>query len=372
MISLSSRAYLISVLRQYKKFTSTSIMQSDNNQRVSMMPESLIIPEKLPLQRLKSNESTTSSTFSRNSSSSSVATSISTTAHSPIQFKHSPLSPSLTSLTEALQLSFSKPVDHHSTTTTSTAAPPTTTPTNEPVQLEKWCIILVGLPASGKSSITANLMNSLKPNVHIDTFNAGFIRRKLSNFENQDSKFFDFNNPEGKKQRDLYATISLDHLLNSLIVDNLDIGILDATNSTRERRDYIFNTIKEKNSSSGIKINTMVLEIKCEDQKCWEYNARAKTKGPDYAKMGYDVALKDFINRAHKYRDAFEEITKDEMIKDGGVFITLKDVGRANIEKFGVENIDHDDQVFEMIMKFIDCYYEEFGKDYLDLVYNDV
>lgn len=346
--------------------------------------------EKQPLTRLKSNDSTQDSLFSRNPSSSSVATTLSTlncnspTSNTPYELKqHSPLalqsksSPSIAQLTEALHLSFSKIND--STTTSlqpvvdGSAIPPTTTPNNEYQITQKWCIILVGLPASGKSSITNNLIQVLKPHLHIDTFNAGAIRRKLSNFQEQNCQFFDFNNPQGKAQRDLYAQISLDHLLNSLFCDNLDVGILDATNSTKDRRAHIFSTIKEKQQQYGdsIHINTLVLEIKCQDPKCWEYNANKKTKGPDYKEMKYEDAIRDFMERSEKYKLAFEEITQEEREQNGGLFVELKDSGKE-IELYD-ERVDKDeeqkDEVLNMIMKFINSYYEDYGKDYMELVY---
>lgn len=347
---------------------------------MSEIPLPTSLNEKFPLQRLKSNDSTTSSTFSRNSSSSSVATTISTHNFQPSSSYKPIVSPTLSSLTDALHISFGHNGNKSSDTLNvedkqTRDFAPTTTPTNEEVITQKWCIILVGLPASGKSTITSNLINYLKPYYHIDTFNAGFIRRKLS-IGKQNANFFDFNNPKAKKQRDTYAQISLDHLLNSLFCDNLDVGILDATNSTKDRRDYIFNTINDKKkyyeSNSNIQINTMVLEIKCEDPKCWEFNAKKKTTNPDYITMGYEKALKDFMDRAQRYRDAFEEITKEEMLQNGGLYIQFKDVGKK-IEIDGEENYlnEDEDEILKLIMKFMNDYYENFGEKYMNLVYGN-
>lgn len=357
------------------------------NKRHTLNMSEFIIPhEKQPLTRLKSNDSTQDSLFSRNPSSSSVATTLSTiNCNSPTSTtpynelkQHSPLSlqnissPTISQLTEALHLSFSSSNVEPKQSVEGSAIAPTTTPNNELQISQKWCIILVGLPASGKSSITKNLIQVLKPHLHIDTFNAGSIRRKLSNFQEQNCQFFDFNNPLGKAQRDLYAQISLDHLLNSLFCDNLDVGILDATNSTRDRRSHIFSTIREKQHQYGdsIHINTLVLEIKCEDVKCWEYNANKKTQGPDYKEMNYQDAIKDFMERSEKYKLAFEEITQQERQENGGIFIELKNAG-SQVEIFDerLEIKDEKDEVLKMIMKFINSYYEDYGKNYMELVY---
>ncbi|KAH3687308.1 hypothetical protein WICPIJ_001731, partial [Wickerhamomyces pijperi] len=192
----------------------------------------------------------------------------------------------------------------------------TTTP-HEEINYSKWCIILVGLPAAGKSSLVNQLVYTITkelPHVRADTFNAGNFRRNLTTLH-QNADFFDFNNKEAKKQRDLFASLALDHLLNSLVNDSLDIGIFDATNSTVERREGIIKSIEEKEAKLDgcCKIQKLILHVQINDATLLGYNIEGKTTNQDYNDQEHDVAKKDFIKRLDMYRSAFQEITKEEL-----------------------------------------------------------
>ncbi|CDR36300.1 CYFA0S01e00276g1_1 [Cyberlindnera fabianii] len=331
------------------------------------------------LQRLNTNDSSQDSIFSRQPSSSSVATQV----LSPKAFSKS-LSftniPELKKNPSALSLDG---LGNSLTKVKSRGGQPksanhlTTTPTNEPQVATKWCIILVGLPASGKSSICKNLMEETTSyfqshdeiaDFKIDTFNAGNFRRKMSNFESQKFDFFDFNNVDAKSQRENFATIALDHLLNSLVNSQINVGVFDATNSTIERRQRIYDTILEKQRRTGEKINTMILHIKCSDAKMWRYNVEGKTTNADYKNKDHDGAILDFINRALLYRAAFEEITEEELKKYPElVYVQIDDAGREiRVDENGF--VDDDDLIYDELMSFIQGYYKKYGEGYLEKV----
>jgi 6-phosphofructo-2-kinase len=330
------------------------------------------------LQRLNTNDSTGGeSIFSRQDSSSSVAT----IAPSP---RVLPKSLSFTKIDEDDHTKYNSPLSIDALHLALTKLPSnqgqpkstnrlTTTPTNEPVLDSKWCIILVGLPATGKSSICNNLIkyttSMFQKQYHsefkIDSFNAGHFRRKLSNFKNQTSDYFNASNTEAKQQRECFAHIALDHLLNSLLGKQINVGIFDATNSTRARRDYIFSTIHEKEQKTGIKINTIILHVKCSNEKLWRYNVEGKTVGPDYVAMNHDLAVNDFIHRAQCYKQAFEEISEQELHDhDSCVYVEVDNGGKNfKIEMNGYKDGDND-LIFAEMVKFFEVYYDEYGKSY--------
>lgn len=250
----------------------------------------------------------------------------------------------------------------------------TTTPTNEPSLDSKWCIVLVGLPATGKSSICKNLIKFSTRRFHedyhiqnfkIDSFNAGHFRRKLSNFKDQTSDYFSVNNSEAKLQRERFAQIALDHLLNSLLGEQINVGIFDATNSTRARRNYIFNAIAEKEAKTGIKINTVILHVKCTDDKLWRYNVEGKTVGPDYTQMAHDDAINDFIHRAECYKQAFEDITQEELQShEGCIYVEVDNAGKqCNVINTGLKDVEHD-LIFAEMESFFTSYYNDYGREY--------
>jgi 6-phosphofructo-2-kinase len=78
----------------------------------------------------------------------------------------------------------------------------------------------------------------------------------------QDASFFDPNNEQGTHIREQVALSTLDELLDYLLYDNGSVGILDATNSTIERRKVVYNRIKERAPKIGI----LFIESICKDE----------------------------------------------------------------------------------------------------------
>lgn len=203
----------------------------------------------------------------------------------------------------------------------------------------KLVIVMVGLPARGKSYITkkvARYLNWLQHDTEI--FNVGRRRRiaagapdnfapvakpataasllKLSttsfsspptsNFKrtdsnisdiagglNQSAAFFDPANKAAAELREKVALETLDELLD-YVLHRGSIGILDATNSTRRRRQAIIDRVREV---AGKELGVLFLESECHDQQLLEANMRLKLSGPDYKGQDPVKALEDFKQR---------------------------------------------------------------------------
>lgn len=104
----------------------------------------------------------------------------------------------------------------------------------------KLVIVMVGLPATGKSFITNKLSRFLNYSLYYcKVFNVGNTRRKFAKehgLKDQDSKFFDPKNADSTRLRDKWAMDTLDELLDYLLEGSGSVGIFDATNTSRERR----------------------------------------------------------------------------------------------------------------------------------------
>ena len=59
-----------------------------------------------------------------------------------------------------------------------------------------------------------------------------------------DAKFFDINNPEGEKARRAAAEAAVEDLLQWLDNPENKVAILDATNSTKDRRAWIYDRLQ--------------------------------------------------------------------------------------------------------------------------------
>lgn len=202
----------------------------------------------------------------------------------------------------------------------------------------KLVIVMVGLPARGKSFIVKKLARYLNWLQH-DTraFNAGERRRKpvptplqpaeahrTADAPSQSSAaFFDPNNAEFVSRRDEIALGVLDELLD-WIEGGGSVGILDATNSTRERRQLVLSRIRAR---AGPDLPVLLLESCCLDQAVLQRNFQLKLSGPDYESQDPQAALEDFKRRVALYERAYVTLGKaeeEEMVP----YAQVIDVGR--------------------------------------------
>jgi 6-phosphofructo-2-kinase len=79
----------------------------------------------------------------------------------------------------------------------------------------------------------------------------------------QSAEFFDPKNEKASQIREQVALSTLNELLDFLLHEGGSVGILDATNSTVERRQILFDAIKEREPKLGI----LFIESVCEDEK---------------------------------------------------------------------------------------------------------
>ncbi|PMD38876.1 bifunctional 6-phosphofructo-2-kinase/fructose-2,6-bisphosphate 2-phosphatase [Hyaloscypha variabilis F] len=246
----------------------------------------------------------------------------------------------------------------------------------------KLVVIMVGLPARGKSYITKKIQRYLSWQQHeCRIFNVGNRRRvaagaatgpaatppkspqrnttlrarsvsgvidrptqaahillngidpieeqnrliKLPSADNmeQSAEFFDPHNERASQIREQVAMSTLDELLDFLLNQGGSVGILDATNSTLERRKLLFKHIKEREPKLGI----LFIESVCEDAKLLEANMHLKLRGPDYKGKDPESSLADFKKRVQAYESAYVPLGKYE--EDNNMqYIKMIDVGR--------------------------------------------
>ncbi|KAL2867181.1 putative vacuolar morphogenesis protein AvaB [Aspergillus lucknowensis] len=170
----------------------------------------------------------------------------------------------------------------------------------------KICVVMVGLPARGKSLIAGKAMRYLAwVGIPAKIFNVGTYRR--SSTPQPDANFFDPHNSEGEKLRRAAAEAAMADMLRWFESGQGVVAILDATNSTKKRRRWIHDTCRDAN------IETLFVESVCDDEELIMNNIlEVKTTSPDYKGQDPEVAAMDFRNRIRNYEKVYEGIDDDE------------------------------------------------------------
>lgn len=145
--------------------------------------------------------------------------------------------------------------------------------------------------------------------------------------EDQSAKFFNPRNEKAAKVREQVAMETLDELLDYLLERGGSVGILDATNSTLERRQHIVERIRQREPKLGI----LFIESICRDKKLLEANMRLKLYGPDYRDKDPLQSLADFKERVAAYESAYVPLGDYEEENDLQ-YIQMVDVGRKLIQ----------------------------------------
>ena len=189
---------------------------------------------------------------------------------------------------------------------------------------QQLAIVLVGLPARGKSYIGRKIARYLAwLGWSTRVFNVGAYRRSRLQ-GNQREDFFSPDNPDGLKLREQMAMAAMDDLLQWMSAGG-EVAIYDATNNTKARRKLIRQRLQEAD------IQPLFIESVTEDMSLVEANIReTKISSPDYAGADPDEAVADFRARLAHYERTYEPLGGDE-----SSYLKYIDVGRR-IEVEGI------------------------------------
>eukprot|EP00529_Nitzschia_sp_RCC80_P011629 CAMPEP_0113491830 /NCGR_PEP_ID=MMETSP0014_2-20120614/27758_1 /TAXON_ID=2857 /ORGANISM="Nitzschia sp." /LENGTH=582 /DNA_ID=CAMNT_0000385633 /DNA_START=141 /DNA_END=1889 /DNA_ORIENTATION=+ /assembly_acc=CAM_ASM_000159 len=192
---------------------------------------------------------------------------------------------------------------------------------------DKLVIIMVGLPATGKTHIAKRICRFLSffHDIPSQIFNVGDYRRQLCGAQ-MPADFYSSTNPQGEAARKVACDAALSDLVDYISQDGVRVAALDATNSTFERRQHIIKVLSEK----GRGIKKMFVESICDDEKILKENIqKVKLSTPDYKDMDEDVAMTDFMERRENYMKVYEPVTEAD-----GPFCKI-----INSKQFIVNNI---------------------------------
>jgi len=151
----------------------------------------------------------------------------------------------------------------------------------------------------------------------VKVFNVGQLRRSRAKQKAQESgiredhtaSYFSHENVEATKLREKLASDSLEMLIRWL-KDGGNVGILDATNSTRNRRASIEARVTRERG-----IVTVFIESACDDPAVIAANVALKVSSgdPDYANTIPEEARLDFLRRIKQYEAIYQTISESHL-----------------------------------------------------------
>lgn len=129
-------------------------------------------------------------------------------------------------------------------------------------------IAMVGLPARGKTFISRSIVKFLNDQrFECRIFNVGEYRRLSTDYSAHD--FFRSDNEHALQLRNQFAIEALEDLCSWLAKGDNRIAIYDATNSTKDRRQIIYDTVVHKYD-----YNLLFIESICNKSAILEVNIR--------------------------------------------------------------------------------------------------
>jgi hypothetical protein len=203
-----------------------------------------------------------------------------------------------------------------------------------PIAMDKYCIAFCGLPGRGKTHISRRLARYLEffISLPVQIFNVTEYRRKLETDTFRNADFFDPFNEEAKKLRTHFNKLATEDLVTFLQAHSNGVAILDATNTSHERRMNLVNAVRPTGAKvpfsrcplpTAIHCNVLTclprtnaqvifIEVSNSDEKFLSDNYRyCATTSPEYDGIDPAAAVADYKRRIDNYTLSFEPINPD-------------------------------------------------------------
>lgn len=160
---------------------------------------------------------------------------------------------------------------------------------------EKLYIVLMGLPARGKSTLAVRLRESFrKDSIATRLFNNGNLRRRYRPAEETSSaEFYSPANPAALELRNMFARMNMERA-KAYLRNSGQVAILDAANVRRDRRDMIERYLDDH----------PLLYIECvnDDEDILAWSILDKIRLSEFQKMSPETAETEFLKRIDYYK----------------------------------------------------------------------
>jgi len=168
---------------------------------------------------------------------------------------------------------------------------------------KKLCIVMMGLPARGKSTHAKKILENLsQENLNVKVFNNGDLRRKYIKDNTSSFEFYDPDNHAAAKIREEIALMNI-FTAKEFLNGKGDIAIIDAANVTSKRRQSIIHELSSYN----------ILFVECinEDEDFINICVDTKTKLQEFSHLPKEEAFQNFLKRIEYYKCRYEQLSNE-------------------------------------------------------------
>jgi broad specificity phosphatase PhoE/predicted kinase len=200
----------------------------------------------------------------------------------------------------------------------------------------KLYIVMVGLPARGKSTTATKIRDDLKKDsVKAKIFNNGDLRRELIPHNTSYAEFYDPKNLEAASIREKISLMNVQKA-KSYLRRGGQVAILDATNASRSRRALIHSQIDDH----------PVLHIECinNNEEILDASIQRKVDTREFSHLSHEEAVKSFKKRISYYEKLYTPLMRERNI------IRLDTLNKKVIHEEIKETIPYYDQVRDFLV----------------------
>jgi len=168
---------------------------------------------------------------------------------------------------------------------------------------QRLCIVLVGLPARGKSTLALRLRDGLEAEgLRVRIFNNGVLRRIHYGEASSEPWFYDPDNEEGRKARDHLSQLNFQEA-RQFLDSGGHVAILDATNASSARRDMLEKALEGR--------CTLYIECVNQDEDLVAASIQRKVRLPEFARMSRLEATEHFLQRIGYYASIYVPLGRE-------------------------------------------------------------
>ena len=160
---------------------------------------------------------------------------------------------------------------------------------------DKLYIVLMGLPARGKSTLGVRLREAFhKDHIHTRIFNNGNLRRIYRPLaETSSAEFYSPENSAAVKLRNKFTRMNMERA-KTYLRNSGQVAILDATNASRHRREMIEDYLNDH--------HLLFIECVNDDEDILNLSILEKTKLPEFSHLECKKAEAEFLKRINYYK----------------------------------------------------------------------